>query len=209
MRIRQHVNPMLAHFATFRGERPPLDGRVVEVEIGCADAQFLFERAAIDPSRLYVGLEVREDLVDVVNRRARAAGVPVHAVFCQAQRHMVELFPAGTVEQIYVNFPDPWFKRRHESRRMVDGSLADGIAHALRPGGDLFVQTDVWDLAVDALGAFDGDAEERFANRGGDWSFWRAGNPYGVRSWREQNAEETGLTVWRLLYERRAATPEQ
>ena len=66
MRIRQHVNPTLLHFETFRGERPPLDGRLVELEIGCADAQFLFERAAVDPSRLYVGLEIREDLTKLV-----------------------------------------------------------------------------------------------------------------------------------------------
>src|SRR3954468_7760188 len=62
VRIRQHVNPTQLHFTRFRGERPPLDHRLVEVEIGCADAQFLFERAAADPSRLYVGLEIREDL---------------------------------------------------------------------------------------------------------------------------------------------------
>ncbi len=200
MRIRQHVNPTLAHFATFRGERPPLDGRLVEVEIGCADAQFLFERAARDPSRLYIGLEIREDLALAVNRRARTQQVPVHAVFCQAQLHMFDLFAPGSVEQIYVNFPDPWFKRRHAVRRMVDPALADGIAHALRPGGGLFVQTDVWDLALAGMSTF--DADERFTNVAGEWTFFRAPNPYGVRSWREQNAEETGLPIWRMLYRR-------
>jgi tRNA (guanine-N7-)-methyltransferase len=113
MRIRQHVNPKQLHFERFRGERPPLDGRLIELEIGCAEAQFLFERAAVDPSRLYVGLEIREELVDLVNRKARAVGAPVHAVFCQAQLHMREIFPAGSVERVYVNFPDPWFKRKH------------------------------------------------------------------------------------------------
>lgn len=201
MRIRQHVNPNQLHFARFRGDRPPLDGRLVEVEIGCAEAQFLFERAARDPSRLYVGLEIREDLVTLVNRKARSLGAPVHAVFCQAQLHTTEIFPAGSVERVYVNFPDPWFKRRHHDRRMVDDALADGIAHILRPGGDLFVQSDVWDLALDSMATFDPD--DRFANVAGEWTFWRAGNPYGVRSWREQNAEETGLSIWRILYRRR------
>jgi tRNA (guanine-N7-)-methyltransferase len=200
VRIRQHVNPNQAHFAQFRGERPPLDGRVVEVEIGCAEAQFLFERAAQDPSRLYVGLEIREDLVELVNRRARRDAVPVHAVFCQAQLHTTEIFPARSVERIYVNFPDPWFKRRHHGRRMIDDALAEGIAHALRAGGDLFVQTDVWDIALDAMSTFDGD--DRFANVAGEWTFWRAGNPYGARSWREQNAEATGLPIWRMRYTR-------
>jgi tRNA (guanine-N7-)-methyltransferase len=84
---------------------------------------------------------------------------------------------------------------------MVDPVLAEQIAHLLAPGGELFVQTDVWDIAIDAMATFDDDA--RFANQAGEWTFWKQGNPYGVRSWREQNAEETGLPIWRLMYTRR------
>lgn len=200
MRIRQHVNPKQLHFERFRGDPPPLDGRLVEIEIGCAEAQFLFERAAADPSRLYVGLEIREDLVTLVNRKARASAAPVHAVFCQAQLHMTQLFPAGSVERVYINFPDPWFKRKHQDRRMIDEALANGVAHSVRSGADVFVQTDVWDIALDALSTFEPD--ERFVNVAGEWTFWKQGNPYGVRSWREQNAEETGLPIWRILYRR-------
>ena len=201
MRIRQHVNPNQLHFARFRGDRPALDGRLVELEIGCADAQFLFERAALDGSRQYVGLEIREDLVKQVNRRARTLAVPVHAVFCQAQLHMTEIFPAGSVEHVYVNFPDPWFKRRHHARRMVDEALAAGIAIVARPGAEIFVQSDVWDIALDAMATFERD--DRFVNLAGEWTFWRQGNPYGVRSWREQHAEQTGLPIWRIRYRRR------
>lgn len=200
MRTRQHVNPNQVHYAQFRGERPVLDGRPVELEVGCADAQFLFERAAQDPSRLYVGLEIREDLVKLVNRRARAQRVPVQAVFCQAQLHITEIFPARLVDRVYINFPDPWFKRRHHGRRMVDASLGEGIARVTRPGAEVFVQSDVWDIALDAMATFERD--ERFVNLAGEWTFWRAGNPYGVRSWREQNAEATGLPIWRILYRR-------
>jgi tRNA (guanine-N7-)-methyltransferase len=201
VRIRQHVNPRNLFFETFRGELPPFDGRPVEVEIGCADAQFLFERAADDPSRLYVGLEIREDWCVEVNKRAKETRAPVHAVFCHAQLHMALIFPPGSVERVYVNFPDPWFKRRHENRRMIDDALANGIALAARSGADVFVQTDVWDIAIDAMSVFDGD--DRYVNQAGEWTFWKAGNPYGVRSWREQNAEEHGLPIWRMLYRRR------
>jgi tRNA (guanine-N7-)-methyltransferase len=203
MRIRQHVNPQDVFFETFRGTRPTLEpGRELEVEIGCADAQFLFERAAQDPSRHYVGLEIREDLVHYVARKARKLSLPVEAVWCHAQLHTKLIFDPGVASRVYVNFPDPWFKRRHHERRMVDSALADQIAYLLRPGGELFVQTDVWDIAVDALGSFDGDRAERFENLAGEWTFWKRGNPYGVRSWREQNAEETGLPVWRIMYRR-------
>jgi tRNA (guanine-N7-)-methyltransferase len=201
MRIRQHVNPNQVHFARFRGDAPAIDERELELEIGCADAQFLFERAALDGSRQYVGLEIREDLVKLVNRRARALALPVHAVFCQAQLHMIQIFPPGSVGRVYINFPDPWFKRRHHDRRMVDAALADGIAAVARPGADLFIQSDVWDIALAAMATFERDA--RFENVAGEWTFWRGGNPYGVRSWREQNAEETGLPIWRIRYQRR------
>jgi tRNA (guanine-N7-)-methyltransferase len=200
MRLRQHVDPRGAFFAQFRGERPALDGRPVEVEIGCADAQFLFERAEREPSRLYVGIEIREDLVTWVNRKARETGAPVHAVFCHAQLHLTEVLPPASVERVYINFPDPWFKRRHRDRRMIDAQLAAGIAVVARTGADVFVQTDVWDIALDAMATFEGDP--RFANQAGEWTFWRAGNPYGVRSWREQNAEATGLPIWRIRYVR-------
>ena len=83
---------------------------------------------------------------------------------------------------------------------MVDSVLAEQIAYLLRPGGELFVQTDVWDIAIDAMTSFDGD--DRFINVADEWTFWKDGNPYGVRSWREQNAQETGLPVWRIWYRR-------
>ena len=201
MRIRQHVNPTDLFFETFRGQKPELEpARELEVEIGCADAQFLFERAQRDPSRHYVGLEIREDLVHWVNNKASTNGAPVQAVFCHAQLHTKLIFARGAAQRVYVNFPDPWFKRRHHVRRMVDGVLAEQIAYLLRPGGELFVQTDVWDIAIDAMSAFDGD--DRFINVDDEWTFWKRGNPYGVRSWREQNAEETGLPIWRIWYRR-------
>jgi tRNA (guanine-N7-)-methyltransferase len=201
MRIRQHVNPLDPHFDAFRGEVPVIpDGVEVECEIGCADAQFLFERAAVEPSRCYIGLEIRRDYIALVNKRARARALGVHAVLCQAQLHMAEVFPPGRVSRAYVNFPDPRFKRRHHDRRMVDDTLAAAIARAVHPGGEVFVQTDIWDLAIDALTAFERDGS--FVNAAGEWSFWRGGNPYGARSWREEHAELDGLVVWRLLFRR-------
>ena len=201
MRIRQHVNPLELFFEQFRGVAPVLDpARELEVEIGCADAQFLFERAAREPSRQYVGLEIREDLVELVNKRAAQTGLPVTAVFCHAQLHLPEVFAEAKAARVFINFPDPWFKRAHRNRRMVDAVLIAGVEKLLAANGELFVQTDVWELAIDAMAACENDGH--FANRAGEWTFWRAGNPYGVRSWREQNAEDTGLPIWRIMYDR-------
>jgi tRNA (guanine-N7-)-methyltransferase len=203
MRLRQHVNPLHAHFAEFRGRVPALEAdRPIEIEIGCAEAQFLFERARQDPGRQYVGLEIREELVHWVNRHAEAAGLPVVAVFCQAQLHLPLIFTGHQVDRVYLNFPDPWFKRKHHNRRMIDDQLATAIAAVTRAGAEIFVQSDVWEVALDAMEVFE-RRDEWFCNQSGDWTFWRGGNRFGARSWREQNAEETGLPIWRILYHRR------
>ncbi len=197
-RVRHHVNPLKG---AFWGKRPPpVAGEDLEVEIGCADAQFLFERAAADPARRYVGIEIREELVAQVNRQAAAIGAPVAAVFAHANLHLEDLFAPGSVARFYVNFPDPWFKRRHHKRRVVDSALARAMATRLRPDGEVFFQSDIWDVALDAMAAL--ETEPMLVNRAGAWSFWRRGNSYGARSRREVWCEERGLPIWRIAYAR-------
>jgi tRNA (guanine-N7-)-methyltransferase len=200
-RHRHHVNPLKMAFFDRRAELlalPP--DRDVEVELGCADAQFLFERSARRPDVVPIGLEIRAELAAEVNARAAREGSPVRVVFCHANLELPDLFPPASVARFFVNFPDPWFKRRHRKRRVMEPGLVAAMAAALRPGGELFFQSDVWDLALDALAVL--EAEPALANRAGPWSFWKGGNPYGVRSKREQGCEEEGAPIWRLLHDR-------
>ena len=203
MRKRQHVNPL--GLGVRRRSVPGLalpDGAPLEIEVGCAEAQFLFERAERDPDRIYVGVDIRSPLIEAVNRRARAEGLPVIGAFAHANVHLVEMFPPGRAARVYVNFPDPWFKRRHHKRRMLDRELALVIHGLLEPGGELLMQTDVWAIALDAMAVLDG-LEAEFVNTAGAWSFWRGPNPFAARSWREQHCEEAGLPIWRMLYRKR------
>lgn len=200
MRVRQHVNPLGVTYVELDVELPKLDpGRPVELEIGCANAQFLFERAALDPERTYIGLEIREQLVKSVNREAEEQGVPVHAIFCHANHHLSAMFEPGVIDRVYLNFPDPWFKSRHKKRRMIDEGLAREIHRVLKPDGELFFQSDVWDVALDTLDIFE-RLDDLYENRAGAWSFWKRGNPYGARSGRETSCEATGLPIWRIAY---------
>jgi tRNA (guanine-N7-)-methyltransferase len=201
-RLRHHINPLSSKYAAFRVEALDLPAdRPLEIEVGCADAMFLFERAKTDPDRFYLGLEIRPALVDEVNRRALEQGVPVKAVFCNANLHLSTLLAGRLADRVFLNFPDPWFKRRHHKRRMIDRVLIDQMAGAVAPGGDLFVQTDVWDLALDALSLLETETRD-FRNLAGEWSFWKEDNPYGARSWREVGCIERERKIWRILYRR-------
>ena len=101
----------------------------------------------------------------------------MRAIYANANIHLVQLFAPGRVARAYVNFPDPWFKTRHHKRRVMDAGLATVLAQILRPGGELLFQSDVWDLALDAMAVL--EDEPRLTNAAGAWTFWKGPNPFG------------------------------
>ena len=201
-RVRHHVNPH--HTSHLTRQLPAValpPGRDVEVELGCADARFLFERAPLHPELYLVGLEIRVPMVDEVNEKAAALALAnLRAVYCNINVDLPSLFPDRSLARIYVNFPDPWFKRRHQNRRLMNDELVPVLHDKLRPGGELFFQSDVYDLALDAMAVLE-SAPDHFANRLGPWSFVRD-NPFDAKSLREVRCEERGMRIWRMCYRR-------
>jgi tRNA (guanine-N7-)-methyltransferase len=173
-------------------------GREVEVELGCADARWLFERAS-DRERFLVGVEIRRELVRQVNAQARERKLAgrLRAIYANLSTDLDRLFADGAVSRFVLNFPDPWFKRRHFKRRVLTPELAEILARKLVSGGELFFQSDVWDLALDAMDVL--EASCRFENARGAWTFVKR-NPYGAQSLREVRCLEREKPIWRLLY---------
>jgi tRNA (guanine-N7-)-methyltransferase len=202
MRIRQHVNPLKSDLLDI-ADVPRVvaaPGRRLEVELGAAEAHFLLERAAADREASFVGVEIRRELVEAVNAEcARRGPDNVRCVFANMSVDMGRLFEAGSVSRFFLNFPDPWFKSRQHKRRVIGAGLAAEIGRALASGGELFVQTDIFALALEAMAAF--EEQPGFANAAGPWSFCRS-NPYRAKSRRERQCEAEGTPIWRLLYRR-------
>ncbi len=203
-RVRQHVNPLQTGFSRIHSDRTaPLFASLpgpLEVEFGCAEAEFLFQKAGLCPNAYYIGLEIRQELVDRVNRRAQRQGFSqVRAILTNLNHDLPALFLPNQLEHIYINFPDPWFKKDQHKRRIVQLTWARQVLSFLKPGGSLFFQSDVFELALEAMSVF--EQTEGLKNTRGEWSFLGA-NPYGVKSLREMRVEEKGLPVWRILYQK-------
>lgn len=175
----------------------------LEVELGCADAQFLFQLARRDPNTRYVGVEIRRPHVDDVNQRAAEEGLGrLSAVFAHINLDLPAIFAGHPVRRFYINFPDPWFKRAQHKRRIVTPELVDTLLSLLIPQGEIFFQSDVFDLALDAMAVL--ECEPRLANASprGEWSFY-GDSPFSARSLREDRVTAHGDPVWRILYRRR------
>ncbi len=105
------------------------------------------------------------------------------------------------MRRFFVHFPDPWWKKRHAKRLVVQAGFLDDIARLLEPEGELFVQTDVEERAAgyEELASLD----PRFVPYGDAPGSPRlAENPYAARSPRERRAIADGLPVHRLRWRR-------
>lgn len=194
------MNPLGGKFLDTQAVQVPRTSRPLEVELGCADARFLFERAPRHPDIDFVGIEIRQPLVETVNELAVEQGIPnLRAVFANITTELDILFADASLSRVFVNFPDPWFKQRHAKRRLMTTELAETLANKLVPGGELLFQSDIWTLGIEAMAVLEG--APTLVNTQGAWSFLRD-NPYDAKSLREVRVEEYGIRVWRLLYVR-------
>jgi tRNA (guanine-N7-)-methyltransferase len=183
--------------------RALVSGESHELEIGPGRGGFLFERAAAAPDVALVGLEVRLKWAAVVDGRLAARGLSLRArVFAEdAKDALPRLGPDGSLARVFVHFPDPWWKKRHAKRILMDARVLSEIVRLLSTGGELFVQTDVAERAAEyeslvaaepaLVPAGDHDGTPRMVD-----------HPYGARSPRERRAIADGLPVVRLRWRR-------
>jgi tRNA (guanine-N7-)-methyltransferase len=149
---------------------------------------------------MFVGVEIRRELVEATNVEFAQQGLAnVRSVFANMSVDMPRLFGAGSVRRFFLNFPDPWFKSRQHKRRVISPGLVSEVGRSLVPGGEIYVMTDIFALALDAMAAL--EAADLFENVAGGWTFAR-GNPYAAKSRRERQCETEGSRIWRLLYRR-------
>ena len=123
--------------SVFGTERP------VEVELGAGDGSFLIEYAARKPERNFLGVERLLGRLRKIDRKARRRGLDnVRALRLEAAYVVEWMIPMASVYAIHVYFPDPWPKRRHWRRRLINLTFAAVAWKALRPGGILYLRTD-------------------------------------------------------------------
>ena len=179
-------------------------GAWLELEIGPGRGCFLLERAEVEKDAALVGIEIRRKWATIVDARLAERGLSARArVFAEdARAALPRLVPDASTRRVFVNFPDPWWKKRHEKRLVVQIGFLDDVARLLEPGGELFVQTDVEERARAYERLVAGDARFGPAGDSPDTA-WLADNPYVARSPRERRAIADGLPVHRMRWSRR------
>ena len=204
VRVHQHVNPLAPYY---RFTPQPLEienifanpSLPLLLDIGCARGRFLLKIAEIDKTQNFLGIEIREPFVIEANSLAEEANLDnLHYEFCNAMLNLdraLANLPKGILQTVTIQFPDPWFKKKHAKRRMVNRELVETVVKHLAKNGKIFVQTDIEFLA-----------EEMFALFRANESLTEVEiteNPFPVKTEREKAVEDKELPVYRRLFEKR------
>jgi tRNA (guanine-N7-)-methyltransferase len=124
----------------------------LEIEIGSGKGLFLQSAATVNPGHNFLGIEI-------ANKYARyaAARIAKHEltnavmVSGDAQRVFIELLPDSSLAAVHIYFPDPWWKKRHHKRRVMNERFIPQITRTLVPGGSLHYWTDVEERFIETI----------------------------------------------------------
>jgi tRNA (guanine-N7-)-methyltransferase len=203
VRVHQHVNPLAPYF---RFTPKPLaiekifpdPNLPLHLDIGSARGRFLLKMAEIEKNRNFLGVEIREPLVAEANRIAREKNLTnLHYEFCNATLaldRLLEKLPANLLQNVTIQFPDPWYKKKHAKRRMVSDRLVETVIDHLAERGEIFIQTDVEFLAEEMFWLF---GQKRCLKE-----IQIAENPFPVKTERERAVEEKHLPIYRALFQK-------
>jgi tRNA (guanine-N7-)-methyltransferase len=208
VRVRQHVNPLSDKY------QQPVDppdwekvyadlSRPLHVDIGCARGRFLLEMAQQLPDWNFLGLEIRQPLVEEAKAWRDDRGLTnLHYLFCNVNisiQSILQEFPPSRLKRASIQFPDPWFKKRHQKRRIVQPELVSDLAQLIVPHGEVFLQSDVESVAM--------EMRDRFCEHPGfdcPPEGWLVENPLPVPTEREIATHNKGEPVYRTLCIRRS-----
>ena len=208
--MRQHVNPLSKNFFEI-DPIPPLN-QVFEnpklplhLDIGCASGDFLFELSLKNKNWNYIGIEIREKLVLNANLKMKSRenknlyfsfGNATN-IFNQSNNKSIINF----ITSISFNFPDPWFKKKHHKRRVIQPKLINSLSNSMKNGSLIFIKTDVRELFDHMeLTISESIKFKKLANK--DVQFHESFNPNRVKTNREKYVILNQLKIYESIYKK-------
>ena len=206
--MRQHVNPLSSNFNQI--ERMPSLNEMFgdpqlnfHLDIGSAAGEFLFDLALVNTSWNYLGIEIREKLVKNAQLKVLKRKIKnLYFLFGNANNILNDVqnqFIFKNLKSISFNFPDPWFKKRHYKRRVIQPEFIDFLSNSLQKGTLIFIKTDVKDLFdymdVTILSNF----HFKTINKK-DFNYSESFNPIKVKTNREKSAIINQLDIYEKIY---------
>ena len=206
--MRQHVNPLSRNFNEIK-RIPSLkemfgDSKLnLHLDIGCASGEFLFDLALFNTNWNYLGIEIRERLVNTAKLKVSERNIKnLFFEFGNANNILNDIqnnFIFKNAKSISINFPDPWFKKRHYKRRLIQPEFINMLSHSLRIGSLIFIKTDVQDLFDYMDYTISSNLNFKKIEKK-DLNYSECFNPNKVRTNREKYVIDKQLDIFERIY---------
>ena len=129
---------------TMRGQWRTLmpDAKELRVELGCGKGRFTAETAAAEPDVLLIAVEKVPDAMVVAMEKARDMELKNVFFIDMDVAKMEEIFAPGEIDRLFINFPDPWPRKKNAKRRLTHRTFLDKYCRTVREGGEIHFKTD-------------------------------------------------------------------
>jgi tRNA (guanine-N7-)-methyltransferase len=146
-------------------ERPDWDGlfqngHPLKLEIGFGNGNFLIDMAIREPKSNFIGMDFyHKGIRKVITRMDRLHLKNIRVAYGDASQKIPILFEEGELSEVFINFPDPWPKKRHHKRRLIKPDFVETLAGKLAPQGKIRIATDFTSYAQEILEVMQADAQ--------------------------------------------------
>lgn len=172
----------------------------VTLEIGFGMGHSLVEMAHNEPERNFIGVEVHEPGVGACLMAAEQEGVNNLRIYNEdAVEVLKQCIADHSLDRVQIFFPDPWHKKRHHKRRIIQPEFVELLVQKLVPGGILHLATDWQNYAEHMLDVLNANAELTNLSATNDYVPRPTTRP---KTKFEQRGERKGHGVWDLMFQR-------
>jgi tRNA (guanine-N7-)-methyltransferase len=124
------------------------EARRLILEIGFGYGQYLRHLSRQQPDAMIVGVEISNVCLTKAEGAIARGELPnVRVIYARAETALHHLFIPASLDEIHINFPDPWFKNRHGHRRLIQRDTVDVMVSRMKPGAKLYLATDIIEYA--------------------------------------------------------------
>lgn len=170
------------------------------LEIGFGMGLSLVEMAANEPEKNFIGIEVHRPGVGSLMNEADKAGLTNVRAYCDdAIEVLAHCIPDHSIDRLQIYFPDPWHKKRHNKRRLVQPAFIASLLPKLKTGGVLHLATDWENYAEQMMEVM--TAADSYRNLAGTSNYSLRPDYRPITKF-EKRGERLGHGVWDLLFEK-------
>ena len=170
------------------------------LEIGFGMGQSLVDMAAAAPHSNFIGIEVHHPGVGKLLHSMVERDVDNIRVYCHdAVEILRDCIPDASLDTVQIFFPDPWHKKRHHKRRLIQQPFVDHLVTKLKPGGTLHLATDWENYAEQMMEVL--SATSFLSNACGDGKYSHRPESRPLTKF-ELRGERLGHGVWDLVFNR-------